>query len=318
MKRLSASGYFLVIAAAFGFSFKSILAKLAYGYGVDAMTLMLMRVFIALPFILATLFFVEGRDGLRATLGEFVLFAFMGIVGIGCAMLFSLYSIEMIDASLSTLVVFTYPAMTVVILTIFLGEREALSRLLPFGATFAGLALVVRADRMDFLALNARGIAFALAAALCFAVYNALSEKVLKEVSPIRLTFYSTAFLAGFFGVIFGGGPYPRALEAWAIAALLAIFSGFLPFLFFLYGMKRIGAARTVIIGSIGPVFTVVWAYLLLGERLDTIQMIGMVMVVAGVATLRLTGRSREASTTGRGAAGVPEVTDGMRIRDTN
>lgn len=48
MKRVATSGYFLITMSAFGFSFKGILAKLAYSYGVDTMTLMLMRMSIAL------------------------------------------------------------------------------------------------------------------------------------------------------------------------------------------------------------------------------------------------------------------------------
>ncbi|MFQ5428580.1 MAG: DMT family transporter [Thermodesulfobacteriota bacterium] len=288
MQRLVASGYFFVIIAALGFSFKSILAKFAYGYGVDAMTLMLMRVSISVPLILITLFWVEGRGAFRVTAKEVLLLAFMGIVGLGCAMLFSFYSLELIDASLSTLVVYTYPALTVAMLLFFYKEKAGPGKLISLAITFMGLVMVVRADHFDFLALNIMGVVFALIAAFSFAVYNVLSEKALKHISPIRVTAYCMVFLGGFFGLLFQGGPYPADFTVWGLAALLAIFSGFLPFILFLYGIKRIGAARTSIVGSIGPVFTVLWAYMLLGERLDTVQLSGMAMVVLGVMTLKL------------------------------
>jgi drug/metabolite transporter (DMT)-like permease len=290
MKRPDAVGYVIVILAALGFSFKSILAKLAYGYGVDAMTLLLMRVFIALPLILLTLLFLEGRAGLKVNAKELLVLAFMGIVGLGCAMLFSFYSLEVMDASLSVLVVFTYPALTVIMLAVFFGERAGPWKFISLGLTFLGLFLALRADRAGFMAINAHGLALALVAALSFALYNVLSERVLRESSPMRMVFYSTAFLAGFFGLLFHGGPYPAAPGAWGIAALLAIFSGFLPFILFLHGVKRIGAARTVIIASIGPVFTVLWAGIILGESLGVVQLWGMGLVILGIVLLKTEG----------------------------
>lgn len=289
MRRITASGYFFVILAALGFSFKSILAKFAYGYGVDAMTLMLMRVSISVPVILITLFWMEGSRAFKVTAKEVLILAFMGIAGLGCAMLFSFYSLELIDASLSTLVVYTYPALTVVFLMIFFREKAGPGKFISLAITSMGLIMVVRADQADFLALNIMGVVFALIAAICFAMYNVLSQKVLKGISPIRVTSYCMVFLGGFFGLIFQGGPYPETLTVWGIAAVLAIFSGFLPFILFLYGIKRIGAAKTAIVGSIGPAFTVLWAYMLLGEDLDIIQLSGMVMLILGVMALKVT-----------------------------
>ena len=288
VKRLVTSGYFLVMVAALGFSFKSILVKAAYGYGVEPMTLMLMRIFIALPLYIATLLIVEGRAAFQVTARELCLFAFMGIAGIGCAMLFSFYSLELIDASLATLVVFTYPAMTVILLLLFFGERATTPKIVSLGVTFLGLIMVVRVDRVDFLDLNGKGILLGLVAAFAFALYNAMSEKAVKSVSPVRLISYCMFFFVAFFGVLFGNRTYPDAPEVWGFAALLGLFTGYMPFLCFLYGIKRIGAGKAVIIGSFGPLFTVIWAFLLLGERLDTIQIAGMIVAIIGVMALRL------------------------------
>ncbi len=288
MKRLATSGCFLVMMAALGFSFKSILVKAAYGYGVEPMTLMLMRIFIAFPLYIVTLLIVEGRGVFVVSTRELCLFAFMGIAGIGCAMLFSFYSLELIDASLATLVVYTYPAMTVILLSIFFGERVSRAKFVSLVITFLGLIMVVRADRSDFLNLNGRGILFGLVAAFAFALYNAMSERAVKSISPVRLISYCMFFFVAFFGVLFGNRPYPAAPEVWGLATLLGLFTGFMPFLCLLYGIKRIGAGRAVIIGSLGPVFTVIWAFLLLGERFDTIQIVGMVVAIIGVMALRL------------------------------
>ena len=268
MKRLATSGYFLITMSAFGFSFKGILAKLAYSYGVDAMTLMLMRMTIALPFFLLALVVIDGKDALKVSARELALYAFMGIAGIGLAMLFSLYALELIDATIATIVVFTYPAMTVALLALFNGQGLTGRRLAPIAVTFAGLLLVVGMDKAALASVNLKGAAFGLVSAFCYAVYNALSERALKDRPPIRVITCCIVFQVAFFGGLFGWREYPRAADVWAIAALQGILSGFMPFVFFTYGVKKIGVGKAVVIGSLGPVFTAVWAYFFLNERL--------------------------------------------------
>ena len=132
------------------------------------------------------------------------------------------------------------------------------------------------------------GIIFGLMAAFCFAIYNALSEKAMKGVSPVKLITYCMVFLVSFFGFFFGRRPYPDIVEVWMIASLLGICAGFLPFLLYIYGVQRIGAGKAVIVSSLAPVFTLLWTYTFLGERLDIVQIIGMGMIIFGVMILRL------------------------------
>lgn len=288
MKRFAASGYFLIIMSAFGFSFKGILAKLAYSYGVDAMTLMLMRMTLALAVI-------DGKDALKVSARELSLYTFMGIAGIGLAMLFSLYALELIDATIATIVVFTYPAMTVMMLALFTGRRLTRQRLAPIAVTFAGLLLAVGMDKAALASINLKGAALGLASAFCYAAYNAMSERALKGRSAIRLITYCIVFQVAFFGGLFGWREYPRAADVWAIAALQGILCGFMPFAFFTYEVKKIGVGKAVVIGSLGPVFTAVWAYFFLNERLMILQVFGMFMVVTGIVMLKLKREATEA-----------------------
>ncbi|HRP58211.1 DMT family transporter, partial [Agriterribacter sp.] len=48
-------------------------------------------------------------------------------------------------------------------------------------------------------------------------------------------------------------------------------------------GMKRIGSSNVAIISAIGPVSTIVQAYFILGEPLFAEQLVGTVLVIAGV-----------------------------------
>ena len=237
MKRLIGSGYFLVVAGALGFSLKSILTKFAFSYGVDAMTLLIMRIFIALPFFLAALFWAEGKRAFKVTLNDILLFAFIGIAGMGCAMLLSFYSLELIEASVSTLVLFTYPAMTVIMLAVFFKERFTLSNAVSLVITLIGLALVVEVGSVEAMHTNYTGVLFALGAAFFGALYSVLTQKALKAVSPIRVITYCMFFLAIFLGLFFGRRPYPVELEVWGISSHIGSGYGF--YLIYLHDLRH-------------------------------------------------------------------------------
>ncbi len=134
---------------------------------------------------------------------------------------------------------------------------------------------------------------------ISFASYNVLSERVLKNISPVKVVTYCMIFLVGFFGVFFRNRTYPRTPEVWLVASVPGIFSGYFPFLFYNYGVKRIGAGKSVIVSSLGPVFTVMLAFILLNERLDMMQIAGMSMIVLGVMALKLKNQIKIVSGTG-------------------
>ncbi len=291
MKKLLTSGYALIIFSSIALSFKAILVKVGYGLGMDAITLMLMRLYVAIPFFVAALLIMEGANAFKVSTADMGIFALMGIGGMGLAMFFSFLSLELIDASVNMVLTFTYPAITVMIMAVFGGERVTASRIFSLAATFAGLALVVRLDEAGATALSGasgKGALFALLSALCYALYNTIGQKVMIRVSPLRVSAYCTIFLSAFYGSIFGMRPYPIDIGVWGVAATLGIFCGFLPFLALLYGIRSIGASRTAIISSSSPVFTATWAYLFLGEKLDTVQLAGMGMVIIGVIALKI------------------------------
>ena len=257
----------------------------------DAITLMLMRLYVAIPLFAGAMILIEGKSAFKVKAGDMLIFALMGIGGMGLAMFFSFLSLELIDASVNMVLTFTYPAMTVMIMAAFAGERVTASRMFSLAATFAGLALVVRLHETGSAALSGasgKGALFALISAFCYALYNTIGQKIMIRISPLRVSGYCTILLVAFYGSLFGMRPYPDDINTWGLAAVLGIFCGFLPFLALLYGIRSIGASRAAIISSSSPVFTATWAYLFLGEKLDAVQLAGVGMVIVGVMALKI------------------------------
>ncbi|MCR9143926.1 MAG: DMT family transporter [bacterium] len=291
--RISRSGYLLMLLAAIGFSFKSILVKAIYdNYESDAITIVLMRFYIGAPCFLIALLLIEGFAALRTNPRELALFACTGILGLGGATYFSFLAIAKLGASLATLVVFSYPVIVLAILA-------AIDRRLPAGQVFAalcamaGLALVVRLQQGAENPIDLVGVACGLISALCFAAYNVTIEKLASASSPVRQATFSITLLTLSTMFFFGDRDYPGAPEAWALTGVLAICAGFIPFLFFLYGIRRIGAGPGTIANLMGPAFNLVWAYLFFGEVLDLTQLFGVFLIFGGVASLKGTWFTR-------------------------
>ena len=291
MKKLLTSGYSLIIFSSLALSFKGVLVKVGYNLGTDPMALMLMRLYVAVPCFIITLIAMEGKKAFTLRKDEIAIFAFMGIGGMGSAMVCSFKSLELIDASINIVITYTYPAITAIIMALFFGERIGIARMFSLVVTFFGLALVVRADQAGMETLKGAegmGAILALASAFLYALYNIAGQNAMKRISPLRISAYGTIFLTAFYGGILGVRPYPANLDAWGLAAILGIFCGVLPFLALMYGIKAIGASQTAIISSFGPVFTSLLAYFLLGESLDNVQIGGMIMVITGIGALKL------------------------------
>ena len=68
----------------------------------------------------------------------------------------------------------------------------------------------------------------------------------------------------------------------------MALFSTVLPTFLVAEAIKRIGANRTSLIGSLGPVFTIWLGWGILGEPLHWIQLVGAAMVLGGVTLVTM------------------------------
>ena len=62
------------------------------------------------------------------------------------------------------------------------------------------------------------------------------------------------------------------------------------------YAIQRIGATRSAILASIGPISTVSLAYLLLDERLLPVQMIGAILIILGVTVVSVEMKRKKQS----------------------
>lgn len=288
-------GYLFVLLGAFGFSTKAVLVKLAYSYShqLDAITLMVLRMAISLPFFLAVALWsandsAKSNDAQRLNKQDWLMIFGLGLLGYYIASFLDFAGLQYISAGLERLIIFLYP--TFVVLFTAAGQRKAINRhqALALVLSYAGMVLVF-VDNAAAMASSGLllGSTLVLASAIAFAFFLMGSGMMVKRIGSTRFTAYSmiVACLATglHFAVQHGVELLNLPDKVYWVALIMAVFSTVLPAFFMNAGIRRIGAGSASIISSTGPIGTLVLAFLLLGETLTLAQLGGTALVLIGV-----------------------------------
>ncbi|NJD07357.1 MAG: DMT family transporter [Methylococcaceae bacterium] len=290
---IAAQGALLVVLAALGFSAKAILVKLAYRHGVDAVTLLALRMAFSLPFFLALAWWdarrtppgtAEKYDGLAAV--------GLGLLGYYLASLLDFLGLEYISAGLERLILFLYPTLVLLISAAWSKRRISRREAAAVVLSYLGIALVVAREPLLPERNWGTGAALVFGSALAYAVYLVGSNRLIGRFGATRFTAYGmtmacTACLAQF------AATHPleaakASAPVYGLSLAMAVFCTVLPSLLLAQGIQRIGARRAALIGSLGPVATLVLAYLVLGESMGWEQLLGSALVLAGVMMVNL------------------------------
>jgi len=282
-------GIALAVLAAFGFSLKAIFVKLAYAVApVEAVTLLALRMAFALPVFL-WIGLAAGRAAPPLSWRDRGRLVVLGLLGYYASSLLDFLGLQYISAGLERLILFTYPTLTVLIGVLFMGQTLARRQIAALVLSYAGIALAFAHDLSiaGDLAAVLTGAAFVFASALTYAAYSAGAEAAIRDIGSAR--FAALAMLVSTAATLlhfFAAQPLAalaQPLPVHACAAAMALFSTVLPVLWQSAAIRRIGAARTVLIGTLGPVLTILFGGWLLAEPISPVQLAGAALVLAGV-----------------------------------
>jgi len=131
------------------------------------------------------------------------------------------------------------------------------------------------------------GAAFVLGSSVSYAFYQAGSEPVIRRLGAARFTalamLVSTVATLLHFAVSQPLQALAQPAPVYLHAVGMAVFSTVLPVFMTSAAIRRIGAARTALIGTLGPMLTIFFGYWLLAEPMSVWQMMGAGLVLAGV-----------------------------------
>ncbi|MFN8850419.1 MAG: DMT family transporter [Inhella sp.] len=282
-------GVGMAALGAVGFSGKAIIVKLAYRHGVDAVTLLMWRMLLALPLFLALAWWAgRGRPALSARDWRDV--GVLGFTGYYLASFLDFAGLQYISAGLERLILYLNPTLVLLLGVLFLGQRVGRRQTVALALSYAGVLLVFAHEVRYDGVTTWIGSALVLGSALSYAVYLALSGQVVKRLGSLRLTGLATTVACGLCLLQFA---WLRPLEAaWVPSAVVglsvvnATACTFAPVLLVMLAIERVGAPVAAQVGMVGPMSTLLLAAWLLGEPLTAWVAVGTGLVLAGVAAL--------------------------------
>ncbi|WP_232056674.1 DMT family transporter [Methylomonas rhizoryzae] len=285
-------GVCLAVLAAIGFSAKAILVKFSYVDSVDAVTLLTLRMLFAAPFFLLTaLRYGWRRQAEPISAADHVKLLGLGLLGFYLSSLFDFIGLQFISAGLERLILFLYPTLVLLLSAILLRKPLRRRHLIALATSYAGIILVfVRQIDMQPAGLW-QGAAWVFASTLTYSLYLIGTGELVKRVGAARFTAYAmlVACVATVLQFVLTHPPQlllevPTRVHR--LAVLMALFSTVLPGFMLSASIGLIGSGRTAMIGSVGPVATLIMAYALLDEPMGWLQSVGAGLVLAGVLSL--------------------------------
>ncbi|WP_431862051.1 DMT family transporter [Azospirillum sp.] len=289
-------GLLLAVAGVLAFSLRPVIIKTAYTYGVDPITLILLRMVFALPFFLGMAAWSGWRGGRARISGrDWALTLGLGALGYYLASFFDFLGLQYVSAGIGRLLLFLYPTIVVVLSALFLGKRIGGREVLSLAVSYAGVALVVSTEWRDGGADFGWGALLVFGSAVCYAVYLVAGSKVIERVGSLRFTAYALTSASVCCIVQFLALRPLSALDlpaaVYGLSGIMAVVCTVLPVFMTAEALRRVGANSVALVGALGPVSAAGLGYLALGEEVTWVQMVGAALVVFGVMIVSLKGR---------------------------
>ncbi len=293
--KISFAGFVITFIGAILFSTKAIIVKKAFAdIHVDALSLLAVRMICALPFYLIVVFYKTGQqENKKLTPGQWMFLIILGLMGYYISSFLDFVGLQYISAGLERLILFLYPTVTVLITTLFFKQKIAVVQKWALLLTYTGIAIAFYGElKIDTGNSNFYlGSLLIFLCAITYGFFVAGSGQLIPQIGATKFTAYAMTvaslavllhyFINGNFIVL-----QSRNDSFWLYGILLAVVATVIPTFLISGGLKRMGSTNVAIVSCIGPVSTIIQAHFILGEKFFTTQIIGTILVVAGVVMI--------------------------------
>jgi len=284
------TGPLLAMAGAVAFSGKAIIVKLAYRHGVDAITLIMLRMLVALPFFLLMVWWA-GRGKPALPWRDRAAAAALGFSGYYLSSYLDFLGLQHISASLERLVLYLTPAVVLLLSGLLFGRHASRRQWAAMALGYGGLLLVFGHElRLDGPRV-ALGTALVVASTLSYAGYLLYSGEVVRRIGSLRLTGWASGVACGLclaqFSLLRPLASLQQLVPAvWWLSLLNGTVCTVLPVLLVMMAIERIGSGRAAQYGMVGPITTIALGVLILGEPFTAWVAAGTLCVLASVTLL--------------------------------
>ena len=271
--------------------------KAGLGYGLTPLALAFMRSWLTLALLAVGLALWRPRL-LRIWPRDLPYFALFG--GVSVALFYWVYivAVDLTSVATAAVLLYTAPAWVTILAWRLYGESLGRRHLVALGLAFVGCVLVARAYDPAQLRVNWVGLLAGLGAGFTYAMYSILGVPVLRRYAPTTVVMWAVLFgallltpfvlLAGLAGLAPVAAPSP--LWLWLVGMAAGPTVGAL--LLYTSGLKRVPAGVASITATLEPVVATLVAVFVLNESLEPWQIVGGVLILAGILLLAWQPRS--------------------------
>ena len=280
-------GVVLAMLGAIAFSGKAIIVKLAYRHGVDAVTLIMLRMLFALP-MFVMLAWWAGRGKAALNQRDWLTVLGLGFTGYYLASFLDFAGLAYISASLERLILYLNPTLVLCLGWVVFKRRISRRQLIALAVSYCGVLLVFGHEVTLVGPHVVLGAGLVFASAVSYAVYLVYSGEEVKRLGALRLTGLATTVACVLCIVQFlvlrpVGVALAQPLPVIWLSVLNATVCTFAPVLMVMMAIERIGAAVVAQTGMIGPLSTILMGVVMLGEPFTAWVAAGTVLVLAGI-----------------------------------
>jgi drug/metabolite transporter (DMT)-like permease len=309
------SGLVLAALAAILFSAKAILAKLMYRYGVDATTVIALRLAFAGPVfgVIAVIQHQRARViGQTLSWRDVALVLLLGFLGYYLSSFLDFWGLQYIPAALERLILFLTPTLVAIISWVALEKTISRSQVQALVLSYLGILIVFWSTARVGLQASAAmatactdlsfiqglvcriadarlilGCVLCFGAACSYAVYLVLSGELVKRLGSLRLVAYAmgvSTVLTALHYLLFSSQPLAHLpQEVYVLSAANALFCTIIPVYLTMFSVQIVGAPRTSQLSMLGPISLLFFGYFILHEVVTPVQIVGTVVVLLGV-----------------------------------
>ncbi|MDQ5973332.1 MAG: Unannotated protein [Actinomycetota bacterium] len=296
--RHPATGYLLYLVAACLFALNGTISKSILLSGIDPARLSQLRVTLAF-LILLVVVAITRPSALRVRRKEIPVLLAFGILGIAMTQYLYFVAINLLPVGIALLIEFTAPIM--VALWFRFGMHQAVNRKVWAGLALALTGLALVGQVWKGFTLDGLGVIAAFGAAAALALYYLLGDRQVRQPEPrdpVSLTMWGFGAAALFWAIAqpwwsfpwtaLTGDGYPlgadgAAVPIWLLCSYMVILGTVVPFWLVVVSLQHINASQASVIGMTEPLLASLIAWVALGEVLTPVQIVGAVVVLAGV-----------------------------------
>jgi drug/metabolite transporter (DMT)-like permease len=289
-------GYFLILGATLFWGVSATVARLLFTQSMDVIILVQTRMSISC--IVMWGFILALRPGLiRVGLRDLWRFALMGVIG-GAGSNFTYYfTIRQTSVATAILLQYMAPLLVLIYASLSGEEKVTKAKFISGIVSLLGCYFAMGGGSETFRVIGMLGLMTGIASAFCWGFANVWLRRLLNRYDSWTCILYTFTFATIFW--MFVNPPwrlvtagYPASL--WGLFFVFAMMSILIPHSLYFLGVRRLTASQAIITATSEPVFAIVSAFIIIGEVLTSVQILGALLVVVAIAVLQVAGREKK------------------------